>query len=832
MSAGAAPSTRSPPPLEATVPVDTVPSRSHRGLALRPKFVLAISALVALVLAANATVQTVAGRRQLLHDIELHAMSYGTLAVRPLCEAYETYYASGYGTFRRLVSELLRLEADIARAALYDTSGRLLFDSAELADPLFDPGRRDGAAPVAEGALLAAIRGLDNVELRSAEGGLTVVVPYIEDWGRHRYSATFEVSYASLREATRAAAWRILLVSVGALAVGVGIAIVLARQSIGPVEALTRGAQDLADGRLDRRISLRTGDEYEDLAETFNLMATRLQRTVSELEVSNRELAELDRVKSDLLANVSHELRTPLTAIQGYTEALGDGLLGTVSDAQREALAVVGRNVTRLRGMIDQLLAYARLDAGAVRLELQAVDLAALAEQTVAAVRGVAPRAVALRVEAAAGLPLGLADPARLQQVFDNLLTNAVKFTSQGEVVVALATVQSGEAVEVAVRDTGIGIPREAQERIFDRFFQVDGSSKRRYGGMGLGLAIVREILAAHHTTISVESEPGKGSCFRFRLPVAPAGVAAAVGEREPVRGPGAGRSPAGGASPAGVRGPAAPAAVAGETGAGRRRLVLVDDDPVFLQTISGLLGRQGYEVATAGTLAGGHQLVRQLRPDLVLLDRLLPDGDGFDLLGQLAADQETRNIPVLLVSIRDERARGLALGAAGYLVKPIDPGALREAVLRALAGGATPGGGEGLSGGRVLVVDDEPDLRQLLAGRLGADGLEVEQAEGGEAALARLGDPSRALPDLVLLDLMMPDLDGWQVLARLRSQPRTAKLPVIVLTARDTPDDRATGSALEVVDYVHKPFDLGALVREIEQLLAGERGRSTGGEG
>lgn len=822
------------PGLEVTVPIST--ARPRPSFALRSKFILAISALVALVLAANATVQTVAGRRQLQRDIESHSVSYGTLAVRPLCEAWETYYDSGYGTFRRLVGELLRLEPDIARTALYDTSGQLLFDSAELADPLFDPSRRAGALPTSDAALLAALRGLETVELRGAEGSLLVVVPYIEDWGRHRYSATFEVSYASLRAASRAAAWRILLVSVGALGLGMAIAVLLARQSIGPVEELTRGAQDLADGHLDRRLTLSTGDEYEDLAATFNLMAARLQRTVSDLEVSNRELAELDRVKSDLLANVSHELRTPLTAIQGYSEALGDGMLGAVGDTQREALAVIDRNVVRLRGMIDQLLAYARLDAGAVRLDPQPLDLEVLVEQAVATVRGLAPAALALRVETKSRIPLVLADGARLHQVLDNLLTNAVKFTTRGEVVVELAVVQSGEAVEVAVRDTGIGIPREARERIFDRFYQVDGSSKRRYGGMGLGLAIVREILAAHHSSITVESEPGRGSCFRFRLAVAPlerlVPLAGTFGTIAGDDGSGAVvTATASGASS--VAGATAPLSLAP---AARRRLVLVDDDPVFLQTVSGLLARQGFEVATAGTLAGGFALVSRLLPDLVVLDRMLPDGDGYELMAQLAAAEPTREIPVLMVSIRDDRDRGLELGAAAYLVKPIEPGALREAVARALPARGGEVGGAPAAAPRVLVVDDEPDLRRLLGGRLAADGLLVEEADGGRAALARLQDESRGLPDLVLLDLMMPDLDGWEVLARLRSAPRTAKLPVIVLTARDTPQDRATGASLRVVDYVRKPFDLGALVREIEQLLGnarppGESSRRPAGE-
>lgn len=794
--------TPQPPSPVAPTPTAEVDRRPPRR-SLRRKFVLAIAALVGLVLAALATVQAITSRRQLRADIEDHATAYAALAVRPLCEAYETYYASGYGKFKTVAQDLMRLEHDLLRVSLYDTTGRLLFDSAELADPLFDPGQREKSAPVADPELRAAAAAMTTATWQRGDG-YQVMAPYLEDWGRHRYSVLFEVSYASLRATARAAAWRILALTIAALGLAVGIAMLLARQSLGPVEVLTRGARDLADGQLARRIELSTGDEFESLAATFNLMAGRLQGTVSDLERSNRELAELDRLKSDLLANVSHELRTPLTAIQGYAEAIGDELLGPANAAQREALAVVTRNTVRLRGMIDQLLNYSRLDAGAIRVELEPLDLATIAGQAVANARTLAPPGVSVRVDAPADLPLALGDPARLAQVIENLLTNGIKFTPTGEIVVALRQVvdSAGPAIEVAVRDTGVGIPIEQQARIFDRFYQVDGSSTRRYGGMGLGLAIVREILAAHGSAIAVDSTVGQGTTFRFRLPLAPA----------------VDRSRA---------------LTAARTVA-VRRLLLVDDDAVFLSTVASLLGRHGYHVETATTIAGGLAAVAARHPDLVLLDRLLPDGDGFDLLTSLGADPATANIPVLVVSIRDERALGLKLGAAGYLVKPIDPGSLRQAVAAALPGypfappdARPPGAGSGLEGASastgplVLVVDDEPDLRELLATRLRADGVRVATAADGHAALALLAGPAETLPQLVLLDLMMPGVDGWHVLRRLRAQETTRDLPVIVLTARDSPQDRATGAELGVADYIHKPFDLGALVREIEGTLA-----------
>jgi signal transduction histidine kinase len=522
------------------------PAPIARARGLRVRFVLAIAALVALVLVANGLVLALASRPHLREDVEGRAQAYARLSAGPICNAYETYYASGYSKFRELLQETMRLEPDLVRLALYDTGGRLQFDSRELDDELAEPGRRPAAAAAGAGtgagegaALLQAVKGMSLAAWGAEEGGRPVYVvaaPYVEEWGRHRYSVVFWMGYDSLGRAAKAAIWRIAWLSAGSLALGVLIAIGLAAQSVGPIEALTRGAQDLADGRLDRRIELPTGDEFGALAGTFNQMAEKLARTISDLEASNRalgqmnlDLQQLDRMKSDLLANVSHELRTPLTAIQGYTEAMEEGLLGAVSEEQREAFQVVQRNSRRLQGMIEQLLGFSRLEAGLGRLEVTAFDLGEVAAQVVSSVRAGHGPELDLRLEAPAGLPAVRGDAGRIAQVIENLVTNAVKFTPAGGEIRVRLRRRGDEEVEVAVADSGIGIPAAAQPKIFDRFYQADGSSTRRYGGMGLGLAIVREILDAHGREIRVESEEGRGTTFRFSLPCA-AATAAAVG--------------------------------------------------------------------------------------------------------------------------------------------------------------------------------------------------------------------------------------------------------------------------------------------------------------
>jgi signal transduction histidine kinase len=520
-----------------------------RPRSLRVRFVLTIAVLVALVLIANGLVLALAGRPHLREDVESRARAYARLAVGPICNAYETYYASGYSKFRELLLDTMRLEPDLVRLALYDTGGRLQFDSRELADEGLNPVRRPAAAAAASAiggsapSLLAAVKGMSLAAWGAQEGGRPVYVvaaPYVEEWGRHRYTVVFWAGYDSLGRAGRAAMWRIIWLSAGSLALGVLIAIGLAAQSVGPLEVLTRGAQDLADGRLGRRIELPTGDEFGALAATFNQMAEKLARTISDLEASNRalermnlDLQQLDRMKSDLLANVSHELRTPLTAIQGYAEAMEEGLMGAVTREQRDALAVVQRNGRRLVGMIEQLLGFSRLEAGVGKLELAAFDLGEVAAQVVGSVRAGHGQKVDLRHEAlAAGLPPVWGDAGRIAQVLENLVTNAVKFTPAGGEVRVRLRRRGPDEVEVEVADRGIGIPAAAQPKVYDRFYQVDGTSTRGYGGLGLGLAIVREILAAHGRGIVLESEEGMGTTFRFSLPCAGAagGLAAGAG--------------------------------------------------------------------------------------------------------------------------------------------------------------------------------------------------------------------------------------------------------------------------------------------------------------
>jgi CheY-like chemotaxis protein len=309
--------------------------------------------------------------------------------------------------------------------------------------------------------------------------------------------------------------------------------------------------------------------------------------------------------------------------------------------------------------MIDGLLTFARLESGAIEIEGQPMDAGALAREAVAELELARTRGVRVELELPAELPPVFGDPKRLRQVLDNLIGNAVKFTQEGRRVVVRLR-QLASQVEVEVEDEGIGIPAEHQQRIFERFYQVDASSTRAFGGIGLGLSIVRQILDAHGTGIEVDSAVGRGSTFRFRLPLA---------------------------------------ADFGSAGAGQD-VVIVDDDAEWVRSLSRELRDRGWRVRSSDNCAGASRLVRECRPSVIVLDRLLGDGDGFDLLAQWRREPALREVPVVVVSVRRDEPLARRLGATAYLVKPVSPPVAADRLARWV---------EGVEGREPGMVDEAP---------------------------------------------------------------------------------------------------------------------------
>jgi signal transduction histidine kinase/DNA-binding response OmpR family regulator len=765
---------------------------------LKTRTAIALSSVIVVILVINAAYLILTKQRELRQGIESRAETFATLTRAPICYGYETYYASGFYKFRELMRDLLRMNPDVERIQIINVNGQVLFDSTELEDG--GPPRAQAPARwIQDPERLEAVKGLDTRLIRDkkadGEETLEIIAPYLEDWGRHKLSVSYAVSYQNLQPSIRLFVLRaggLTLLSIGLVIL---VAVAMATRITRSLSVLTAGAKDIAEGHFDRRLDIRSHDELQVLAETFNDMTERLKENVEQLEESNKKLAavneelkELDRLKSDLLANVSHELRTPLTAIKGYTDYILERKLGPVTEKQEKGLVVVQRNLERLSKSINALLDFSRMEMGRIALNPQPFNLAALVEQLHTTVRSeLDKKGLHFVADIEDALPLVVADREKISAVLENLVINAIKFTPEGgRITVRAVRAPAGNRLgaEVRVEDTGIGIPADQIGRIFQRFHQVDGSSTRRFGGVGLGLSIVKTILEAHGSSVQVDSQQGRGTTFRFHLPL--------VERAEPVA----------------DRAAAPPAAARRE--AAESLVLVVDDDPDMVAQIQGSLEEEGLAVISAGTAAEGASLAADRHPDLILLDLLLPDQSGLELLQVLKRQPGTQHIPVMVVSVMNDSLKGLTLGASGYLVKPVQKDELLSTVRRLL---------EGTSGRRptVLVVDDERDTAELIRETLRHEGLRPLVAHDGREALEQI---ARRRPDVVILDIMMPEMSGFEVLEALHRDRNLSRIPVLVLTARGDEEDARRGMALGARRYMSKPFDVGDLVAEVRRHL------------
>ncbi|HXH84824.1 MAG TPA: response regulator [Candidatus Tectomicrobia bacterium] len=495
-------------------------------------------------------------------------------------------------------------------------------------------------------------------------------------------------------------------------------------------------------------------------------------RLFETLEEKSRELELASRHKSQFLANMSHELRTPMNAIIGVGEMLLEDARDLGREDEIEPLTRILRAARHLLTLINDILDLSKIEAGKMELHLETFPVGALVSEVAGTVRPLAEaNGNELRVECAADIGTMRADMTRVRQALLNLASNAVKFTQGGLVTIA-ATREAGaagDAVVLRVSDTGIGMTPEQVARLFQDFTQADASTTRRYGGTGLGLAISRRFCRMMGGDITVESTPGAGSTFTIRLPATVEPGAPEETTTEPA--------------------PAAPAE-SPATGHHRQPVLVIDDDPTVREVMARLLERHGFAAVTAANGVEGLARAREIHPAAITLDIMMPDLDGWTVLAALKGDPALADIPVILVTIVDEKQRGYALGAADYLVKPVDRDRL-TASLRRLVGGS----------GHLLVVDDDPDIRALMRQALTAEGWKVSEAAHGRMALEWL---ARERPDAIVLDLVMPEMDGFEFLAELRSRPGWREIPVVVVTALDLSDAdrrRLNGAVERVIE-------------------------------
>ncbi len=563
---------------------------------------------------------------------------------------------------------------------------------------------------------------------------------------------------------------------------------VLALGSAQPFTANARNvlsaiAPSLAVAVANASANERVAEQTRRLAEQNEL----LEEQRSRISRTNLELQRASALKDRFLASVSHELRTPMTVILGFTGALLRGGQGNLNREQRESLERVQRNAKLLLGLINDVLDISKIEAGKVEIDRQTIALATLAEQIEADYAEAARnKRLAFRTEVATGFDSVTSDPARVLQIVANLVGNALKFTERGSITVRFEP-RGEDRWAIIVSDTGIGIPEEEQAAIFDEFRQGEAPEHRGRGGTGLGLAIVKKLAGILGGTVSVESAAGKGSRFTVALPrelprETPVAGAEAQAEAWPV--------------------PARP----------RRSVLVVDDDEGIRRLLAYELQPLGLDVLEAADGASALETAAAERPDAILLDVLMPGVDGWETLKCLKQRSETRGIPVIVLSVVDNRAFGFSLGAFDYLVKPVDVSSLLDSLSRA---------GVLASRGYLLVVDDDADVRELLTRELVSAGYRVQSVEGGAEALAVM---ARDRPSAVLLDLMMRPPDGFEVLCRMREDPALRPIPVVIVTAKELSDqdyERLNGSARRVI---RKAADPSRLVAEVLRAIAEEK--------
>ena len=584
-------------------------------------------------------------------------------------------------------------------------------------------------------------------------------------------------------------------VIIAALAVGFLSSVTTAKAVTRPLAALTRdlvalGEGDLRPSHLTAEIS--GAAEYEVLAQAFENTRHRLSELLDAMKQRTVELEEAkvladaaNQTKSEFLANMSHELRTPLNAIIGYSEILSEDAKDSGHSEYLPDLNKIRSSGKHLLGLINDILDLTKIEAGRMEMFLETFDVAELIQDAAETVQPLLDKNTnSLTVNVPTNVGAIHADQVKVRQMLLNLLSNASKFTKEGVVALSVdrEVVLNGDDVFVfRVRDTGIGMSPEQLSRLFQPFMQAESSTTKRFGGTGLGLAITKHLAELMGGSVTVESELGRGTTFTLRVPNSPLSSDDA---------------------------PDSTGVVSDSSDANAATVLVIDDEPSARDMISRMLVKDGYRVVTAANGAEGLRIAAEVAPDVITLDIMMPGMDGWAVLSKLKADPALAAIPVVVATIIDDRNLSVSLGAAGYITKPIDREHLSEVVRRVRS---TPG----LK--NVLIVEDDADARKLMRRLFEKEGWNVAEAENGSVALAAI---ESSPPSLVLLDLMMPVMDGFEFIEQLRKRSAGRDIPVVVHTAKDLTEQDRQRLRGSVDNVLQKGGHTNEVVKEVWQAL------------
>ena len=518
-----------------------------------------------------------------------------------------------------------------------------------------------------------------------------------------------------------------------------------------------------------------------------------LRQSRDELRTANDLLEKAARLKDEFLANMSHELRTPLNAILTFSESLLEEIPGPLNDRQKNWIHNIEGSGMHLLSLINDILDLSKVEAGQMELHFEEVAVVEVCQASLLFVKEMAlKKKLKLAFQLDNQLAKVEADPKRLKQILVNLLSNAVKFTpSGGKVSLEVRVDGDTSVIHYVVQDTGVGIAAADVARLFQPFTQLDSSLSRQHEGTGLGLALVRRLTELHGGSVTVESKPGDGSRFTVTLPYRPVMALTKkldTGQLNPFQ--------------------------------EKATVLVVEDVPSAAAQLVHYLQEMKIEAVVQSQGVMVVEQAMRLQPTAILLDLLMPDRSGWDILADLKAEPQTRAIPVLIVSVVDERSRGLAAGAAAYLVKPISREMLRQALGRIAAAknGPHPTLPEPKPAGAHILLAEDNEINVLaIADFLKSRNYQITVAKNGREVIELI---HTIHPDLVLMDIQMPEMDGLEAIRRLRARPDFATIPIIALTALAMPGDRERCLAAGANEYLTKPVSLKGLATLIQLLL------------